>query len=80
MSAKAQGCSHAREYAEGRGHPFNPLIIADLDLLKAFQHLFHSGPMTSLAVDSSAWPLIPQKLTQDTRKKTHTSWKVGDMT
>lgn len=35
------------------------------NMLKAFQHLFHSGPMTSLAVDSSAWPLISKTLTQD---------------
>ena len=34
-------------------------------LAEAFQHLFHSGPMTSLAVDSSAWPLISKTLTQE---------------
>ena len=34
-------------------------------LTEAFQHLFHSGPMTSLAVDSSTWPLISKTLTQE---------------
>ena len=33
---------------------------------EAFKHLFHAGPMTSLAVDSKAWPLLSAKmLTQD---------------